>query len=301
MELTELEKLELDRLDAVESPASGVPFLLLKGAGQTRQSADSGTEDFDRAVIAEAVSKSAQGVPLPKPGSLDFVRLQGAVSRKQGRDGLPPGALGDGGSIADVARQVAHAQTNVYPASGRAPLPVFNPREGGDDSERARQIGLRTGNVGTAVFEQFSADADRAMGNGPMSLGDAHNSVTFDPRNPTDRRYFEAEAADQIRRRAEGEADQRAQNEEALAVLKLRERMRLDPLYGVAVEKAARKAKKKGRRFEDVTEAEIQKERQKLGQGFATLADAIEGARPQPQPAPRSDFVKSLEALVLRS
>jgi hypothetical protein len=298
MELTELEKLELDRLDAVESPASGVPFLLLKGAGQTRQSGGTGTEDFDRAVIAEALSKSAQGVPLPRPGSLDFVRLQGAVSRQQGRDGLPPGALGDGGSIADVARQVAHVQTNLTAGAGRTPLPVGNPREGGDDSERARQMGLRTGNVGTLAYEAACADAGRAMnGRMPMTGPGAY----FDPRNPNDRAFFEAEGRDQIRRRAEGDAAKRAENEEALAVLKLRERMRLDPLYGMAVEKAARKAKKKGRRFEDVTEAEIQKERAKLGQGFATVADAIEEARPQPQPAPRSDFVKSLEALVLRS
>ena len=301
MELTELETLFPDRIDGVENPASGLGFLLLKSAapGPTRQSERTGLEDFDERVIGEALQKSAQGVPLPAPGSPDRARLDAAVARQQGRGGLPQGARGDCGLIGEEALRVSHAQTNLAPAVG---LPLGGSREGGDFSERARQIGLASGNPGSAIYEQMCQDAARMMGPGDnMSLGDANNSPSFDPRNPTDRRFFEHEGREQMRNRLEGKAAQREQNAETLAVLKLRERMRLDPLYGVAVEKAARKAKKKGRRFEDVTEAEIQKERQKLGGVFSTLADAIEEAQAQPQPAAKSDFVKSLESLILRS
>lgn len=140
MELTELQELFPDRIDGVETPATGVEFLMLKAAasGQTHRTEGDALEDFDRAVLSEALSKASQGIPLPAPGSPDRSRLDAAVTRQQGRGGLPQGARGDSGFLGDIAHQIAQTQVNVAPVAGRAPQAVFNPREGGDDSERAR-------------------------------------------------------------------------------------------------------------------------------------------------------------------
>jgi nucleoid-associated protein YgaU len=104
----------------------------------------------------------------------------------------------------------------------------------------------------------------------------------FDPRNPGDPAYYEAEANDQIERANLALQMQRSGAEKTLAALKVREHALQNPLIGQAVERAERKAAKKGRKptMNDFTKA-LRKLEAKHGSGQIVAKGALGGIVPR--------------------
>ncbi len=196
----------------------------------------------DAAVIANAARLSKAGVRPPHPDSPDGQRLAGALERN---------------SSAYRNDQVLKAQF----ARGMT----------GSSSELHERTALEAAARGDRAW----TGVDRLTGSPGLTGGKVRTDEKppeYDPRHPD--AYYEAEAVDQMVRAQIGSEMAKAGNDRMQAHLRLTETARRDPMIAAAVDRAERKAAKKGRK---PTERDFRKAYRKLTAGRAPAAKGALG------------------------
>jgi hypothetical protein len=181
----------------------------------------------DETIVADAARLAKAGIRPPHPDSPAGRRLADASARE--RSGYDADRIFQ----AQLARGRAGSSSQLH-----------------DDTV---QQALRRGDRGWTAVERLSRTP--GLTGGAADLGGRRPE--YDPRFPGDPAYYDAEAQDQIQRAALASHMQSTGMAKALAALKVRERAQSDPLLVEAVQRAERKARKKGRapKADDITKA----------------------------------------------
>jgi hypothetical protein len=182
---------------------------------------DPGDPATDASIIAEHNALMKAGVRPPNPLSPAGRRYADAAERDAARRG---GYRGDRLLKAQLDRGKSGSSSELH--------------------QRTAAEALARGDRGWHAVDALLRSPGLMGGQAPTD----QKRPEFDPRNPGDPTYFEAEAADQVQRAALARGMQKAGGDLTLASMKLWEHARQKPLVAEAMRKAERKAAKKGRK-----------------------------------------------------
>lgn len=182
----------------------------------------------DEAIVANANRLLKSGVRLPPAGSPDRLRIDNAFDRQNVRE-RSVGAF----STAINADNVLKAQLARGATGSSSTL-----------HEETALAARERGDRGWTAVDRLLATPG-LMGGPGVDMGGRR--AEFDPRNPGDPAYYDAEARSQIERADTARAMAKAGQDKLLGTLKVMEATRRNPLVGEAMEIARAKARRKGR------------------------------------------------------